>query len=396
MSINVYSEVKQLKKVLLHRPGKEILNLTPDALKELLFDEIPDYQKAREEHDAFAQIFRDNGVEVIYLEDLVIETLDANPQIKDKFLSVYLDEAEIEPGYYDISEEYFQKLDNKELIRMTMAGLTRYDLETAGYSMTDFRGDYVIYPMPNLYFTRDSFATIGNGVSINHMYSDTRNRETIYGDLIFKYHPEYHASQDFFGRKNKHNIEGGDILVVNDELLLIGDSQRTEDKAIEILANNILGSDSGFLTILQLTIEDSRAFMHLDTVLTQLDEDSFVIFEPVMENIKIKELTRNNGHVKTKRLHGDLKDILAHYMKKEHINFYKCGGENSIDAKREQWTDGANVVTIRPGKVIAYKRNFVTNQILRAAGYEVIELDSSNLTMGRGGPRCMSMPLERE
>ena len=395
MPINVYSEVKKLKKVMLHRPGKELMNLTPEVLEALLFDEIPDYKKAQEEHDEFAQIFRDNGVEVVYLKDLVVEALQSD-EAREDFLENYILEANIDPDFIDLIRKHLYNLSIEELVETSMIGITKYDLQSRGYEIEDYDHDFFIYPMPNLYFTRDSFVTIGNSVSINHMYSETRNRETLYGEIIFKYHPEYKAVDDLFGRKNIPSIEGGDILVISDELILIGDSQRSHKPAIYTLAKALLSKENGFKHVLQIRIDDSRAFMHLDTVFTQLDENSFAIHAPILKNLKVNELTLVDGKISCTKLKDPLDIILAKYMGQDKINFYKCGGDDLIAAKREQWTDGANFVTLAPGKVIAYKRNFVTNKILKEAGFEVLELDASNLIMGRGGPRCMSMPLERE
>ena len=396
MSINVFSEIKQLKKVMLHRPGKELMKLTPEILESLLFDEIPDYKKAQEEHDQFAQIFRDNGVEVVYLKDLVIETLKQGDHVRESFLDTFLLEADLDPDYMDLIRDYLNDMDIERLVQTSMEGITKYELLEEGFDVEAYDRDFFIYPMPNLYFTRDSFATIGNSVSVNHMYSITRNRETLYGDMIFTYHPDYKDVKDIFGRKNVPSIEGGDILIISDELVLIGDSQRSKQAAIYTLAKNILTEESSFKYVLQVRIDDSRAFMHLDTVMTQLDETSFAIHAPILDNIKVNELSLVDGKISSKKLDDDFDKILSKYMNKDKITFFKCGGDDLIAAKREQWTDGANFVTISPGKVIAYKRNFVTNEILKNAGFDVLELDASNLIMGRGGPRCMSMPLERE
>lgn len=396
MSINVFSETKQLKKVMLHRPGKELMKLTPEILESLLFDEIPDYKKAQEEHDQFAQIFRDNGVEVVYLKDLVIETLKQGDHVRESFLDTFLLEADLDPDYMDLIRDYLNDMDIERLVQTSMEGITKYELLEEGFDVEAYDRDFFIYPMPNLYFTRDSFATIGNSVSVNHMYSITRNRETLYGDMIFTYHPDYKDVKDIFGRKNVPSIEGGDILIISDELVLIGDSQRSKQAAIYTLAKNILTEESSFKYVLQVRIDDSRAFMHLDTVMTQLDETSFAIHAPILDNIKVNELSLVDGKISSKKLDDDFDKILSKYMNKDKITFFKCGGDDLIAAKREQWTDGANFVTISPGKVIAYKRNFVTNEILKNAGFDVLELDASNLIMGRGGPRCMSMPLERE
>lgn len=395
MAINVFSEVNNLKKVLLHKPGEELLNLTPNVLEELLFDDIPAFYEAREEHDQFAQIFKGEGVEVVYLSDLAAEVLNLSDEIRQKFIDEFLEESGIEEIYKDIVIEYFKDLDSKNLILKTMSGITMHDLAINKFDIEDTQ-DHIIHPMPNLYFTRDSFASIGNGVSINHMFSETRNRETIYGHYIFKYHPEYKETKKLSNRFDDYSIEGGDILIINEETILIGNSQRTDQKAIESVSKTILKDSSSFNTILEIIIDDRRAFMHLDTVLTQIDHDAFIVHPEILENLEIREIILENDEIVTRVLDMDLATCLAKYMNVDEIKLFKCGGDDIIASQREQWTDGANVVTIAPGKFIAYKRNFVTNEILKDAGYTVLELDASNLTMGRGGPRCMSMPLIRE
>ena len=231
-NIHVTSEIKTLKKVLLHRPGEELLNLTPDTLGELLFDDIPDLKDAQEEHDRFAKILRDHGVEVVYLEDLMAETLKARPEIKEKFLDQWIEESGVHTEvYHKIIKEYLAKFtDEKELVLKTMSGITFAEL---GEIHTNFLVDRIatashllVNPMPNLYFTRDPFASVGNGAVINRMFSVTRNRETIYADYIFKYHPDYAGNvPDLYGRHNHFHIEGGDVLNVPAKLLFIGMSQ---------------------------------------------------------------------------------------------------------------------------------------------------------------------------
>ena len=273
VGIHVTSEIKPLKKVLLHRPGKELLNLTPDTLERLLFDDIPFLKVAQAEHDRFAEILRENGVEVVYLEDLMAEVLDADPAVRKKFLEQFISEAGIRTKHWQkIVYDHLDKIkDSKELVLKTMEGvnLNEFDVD-AENSLVDLVSEpskLIIDPMPNLYFTRDPFASIGNGVSLNRMYSVTRNRETIYAEYIFNYHPDFkgHVTK-FFDRYNPFHIEGGDILNLNDKVLAIGISQRTEPDAIDMIARNIFASeDSTINTVLAFNIPNSRAFMHLDT-----------------------------------------------------------------------------------------------------------------------------------
>ena len=404
MAINVRSEIKPLKKVLLHRPGKELLNLTPDTLGRLLFDDIPFLKVAQQEHDAFAQILKDNGVEVVYLEDLAAETISQCPDLRKKFIEQFI----VEGGVY--TEEYQKALfeffdaikDNKELILKTMEGVRYGELNVSSESLVtkinDDKDELILDPMPNLYFTRDPFASIGNGVSMNRMYSVTRNRETIYADYIFKYHNDYKGKVPYFyERDNNFHIEGGDILNLNDKVLAIGISQRTESAAIDKIAKNVFASaDSTIETILAFRIPSSRAFMHLDTVFTQIDYDKFTIHPNIMGPLEVYELTKNGDKVEIKLLTDTLKSILEKYLGVPDVKLIKCGGEDRIAAEREQWNDGSNTLCIAPGVIVVYERNDVSNALLREAGLKVLEMPSAELSRGRGGPRCMSMPLVRE
>ena len=404
MAINVRSEIKPLKKVLLHRPGKELLNLTPDTLGRLLFDDIPFLKVAQQEHDAFAQILRDNGVEVVYLEDLAAETIGQCPDLRKKFIEQFI----VEGGVY--TEEYQKALyeffdaykDNKELILKTMEGVRYGELKVSSESLVtkinDDKDELILDPMPNLYFTRDPFASIGNGVSMNRMYSVTRNRETIYADYIFKYHNDYKGKVPYFyERDNNFHIEGGDILNLNDKVLAIGISQRTESAAIDKIAKNVFASaDSTIETILAFRIPSSRAFMHLDTVFTQIDYDKFTIHPNIMGPLEVYELTKNGDKIEIKLLTDTLKAILEKYLGVPDVKLIKCGGEDRIAAEREQWNDGSNTLCIAPGVIVVYERNDVSNALLREAGLKVLEMPSAELSRGRGGPRCMSMPLLRE
>ena len=299
VGIHVTSEIKPLKKVLLHRPGKELLNLTPDTLGRLLFDDIPFLKVAQAEHDRFAEILRENGVEVVYLEDLMAEVLDADPAVRKEFLEQFIREAGIRTKHWQkIVYDHLDKIkDNKELVLKTMEGvnLNEFDVD-AENSLVDLVSEpskLIIDPMPNLYFTRDPFASIGNGGSLNRMYSVTRNRETIYAEYIFNHHPDFkgHVTK-FFDRYNPFHIEGGDILNLNDKVLAIGISQRTEPDAIDMIARNIFASeDSTIETILAFNIPNSRAFMHLDTVFTQIDVDKFTVHPGILGPLQVFEIT---------------------------------------------------------------------------------------------------------
>ncbi len=405
--INVKSEIKPLKKVLLHRPGRELLNLTPDTLEKLLFDDIPYLTVAQEEHDQFARILKDNGVEVVYLEDLMTETLDLNPDVRDSFIKQFIYEAGVRtPKYRSLVYEFLTSIEsNRKLVLKTMEGINIKEivLEKAkrGKSLVDMiepDSQFIVDPMPNLYFTRDNFASIGNGITLNRMYSETRNRETIYAEYIFNYHPDYKDVPKYFDRYNEYNIEGGDVLNLSDKVLGIGISQRTSANAIEILARNIFNDpDTSIETILAFNIPESRAFMHLDTVFTQIDYDKFTYHPGIMSSLKVFEIKKGEkeDEINVKSRSGSLEKILEDYLGRD-IILIPCAGGDMVSAEREQWNDGSNTLAIAPGVVVVYDRNSVTNEVLRRFGIKVIEMRSAELSRGRGGPRCMSMPLIRE
>ena len=404
--INVKSEIMPLKRVLLHRPGNELLNLTPDSLTRLLFDDIPYLQVARYEHDEFAKILRMNGVEVVYLEDLMAETLNLNPELREKFIKQFVYEAGIKtPKYRNTMIKYLSEYeDNRELVLKTMEGVNinelsmmERDMEHSLVDLVTEDSKFLADPMPNLVFTRDNFASLGNGISLNKMYSVTRNRETIYAEYIFNYHPEYKDTVKYYDRYNNYHIEGGDILVLNDHVLAIGVSQRTQPEAIEELALNMFkDKDCPFDTVLSFNIPSSRAFMHLDTVFTQIDYDKFTYHPGIMDTLQVFEIKEDVMEgVKVREINDSLENILEKYLERD-VTLIPCGGGDKIISEREQWNDGSNTLCIAPGVVIVYNRNNITNAVLRRYGIKVIEMPSSELSRGRGGPRCMSMPLWRK
>jgi arginine deiminase len=400
-SINVYSEIGKLKKVLLHRPGKELENLMPEYLDRLLFDDIPYLKIAQQEHDAFANIFRENGAEVVYLEDLVVESL-VNDEVNSKFIDEYIEEAGIkEDRETGILKEYFLSFsDKKDMVLKMMEGIRKSEIKDyRGPGLADFLSNqypFIIDPMPNLYFTRDPFAALGSGVSIHKMMTATRNRETLFGKYIFNYHPAYKDTKLFYDRTEDYSLEGGDILVLNKETIAVGISQRTNPNAIEKFANIILTEESSFKKVLAIDIPKTRAFMHLDTVFTMVDYDKFTIHPNIKSDIVVYVLKKVDGKMDITEERGTLERVLEKELNIDKIKLIKCGGDSVIDASREQWNDGSNTLCISPGEVIVYSRNYVTNKILEEEGIKIHIMPSSELSRGRGGPRCMSMPLIRE
>ena len=410
-TIDIRSEIAPLKKVLLHRPGNELLNLTPDTLSRLLFDDIPFLPDAQKEHDEFANILKTNGIEVVYLEDLMADVLALNPNIEDKFLRQFISEAGINtPKYKNLVFDYLKSFTNKkELVLKTMEGIKvieinreKRDFEKSLVDLVQEESDFLADPMPNLYFTRDPFASVGNGVVLNKMYSVTRCRETIYAEYIFNYHPDFKGKiERWYDRYLPYHIEGGDILNLNDHVLAVGISQRTEAGAIDQLAKNMFrNSKCNIDTILAFRIPESRAFMHLDTVFTQIDVDKFTYHPGIMETLQVFEITEgdipdSDEDLNVVEVKGSLEEILEKYLGRK-ITLIPCAGGEKTSSEREQWNDGTNTLCIAPGVVVVYNRNNITNNILREHGIKVFEMHSAELSRGRGGPRCMSMPLIRD
>jgi len=402
-NLNVYSEIGKLKSVLLHRPGQELENLMPDILERLLFDDIPYLKIAQEEHDAFADTLRKTGTEVYYLEDLAAESIE-DSNVRNKLIVQFLKESNIYgDGLINAISDYFSKLSNKDLILKMMSGLRKSEIKEyraeSLQNIVDSNYPFITDPMPNLYFTRDPFSTIGNGISLNHMHTITRNRETIFASYIFNHHKDFKKMDIPFWYERFENvsIEGGDQLVLSPKVLAIGISQRTKAHAVETLAKNIFKTNSSFDTILAFDIPKSRAFMHLDTVFTMVDYDKFTIHPGIEGPLNVYAIHRgDNENLRIVKETGKLEEILAMHLDVDKIDLIRCAGGDYIDSAREQWNDGSNTLAVAPGEVIVYSRNYVTNELLDKHGIKTHIIPSSELSRGRGGPRCMSMPLYRE
>ncbi len=400
--IGIYSEVGKLKRVLVHKPGEEIENITPELMQRLLFDDLPYLKVAREEHDEFVNILKSNDTEVVYLIDAMAEVLEDN-DVKEVFLNRYLYEARIEgDGTRQAVKEYLENIPNlKDLVSKLISGIYKKEINLEKIlSFADIVNDpypFVIDPMPNLYFTRDPAAVIGSGASVHRMRTVTRRRETIFTEYLFKYHPLFHSKLDhtYYDRKQKGALEGGDILVLSEKVIAVGISERTDMLAIEKLAQNIISTDESFKTILAFNIPDKRAFMHLDTVFTMIDRDTFTIHPEIENVLKVYSLNKKDGKIKYKEELGTLSSILSEKLEQSQIKLIRCGDGDPVTAAREQWNDGSNTLAIAPGEVVVYDRNSVTNRILEEAGIKLHRMPSSELSRGRGGPRCMSMPLLR-
>lgn len=401
-AIHVHSEIGRLKKVLLHRPGRELENLMPEYLSRLLFDDIPYLKIAREEHDRFAALLKKHGVKICYLQDIMEETL-VDAEVKSRFIHDVLEETAIFTNREKaLMTEYLSSLPKREMIEAVMGGVRKTEIETVvGRVRTDFhRGveqDYpfVMDPMPNLYFTRDPFAAVGDGVTIHPMFSVTRSRETVFAEYIFSYHPLYKNTEIWYDRSEPFSLEGGDLLILNEKTVAVGISQRTTERSIVKFAGRLLSGENRFCKILAFNIPKQRTFMHLDTVFTMVDRNKFTVHPNILHQLDVFIIEQKDGKIIIRLAEGTLADILKEQLELDDVQLIRCGSNSVIDAAREQWNDGSNTLAIAPGKVVVYARNDVTNEILKDAGIKIYELPGSELSRGRGGPRCMSMPLLR-
>ncbi|PFJ43760.1 arginine deiminase [Bacillus thuringiensis] len=404
--IHVTSEIGELQTVLLKRPGKEVENLTPDYLQQLLFDDIPYLPIIQKEHDYFAQTLRNRGVEVLYLEKLAAEAL-VDKKLREEFVDRILKEGQADVNVpHQTLKEYLLSFSNEELIQKIMGGVRKNEIETSKkthlYELMEDHYPFYLDPMPNLYFTRDPAASVGDGLTINKMREPARRRESLFMEYIIKYHPRFvkHNVPIWLDRDYKFPIEGGDELILNEETIAIGVSARTSAKAIERLAKNLFSRQNKIKKVLAIEIPKCRAFMHLDTVFTMVDYDKFTIHPAIQGpkgNMNIYILEKGTDEETLKITHrNSLMEALKEVLGLSELVLIPCGGGDVIASAREQWNDGSNTLAIAPGVVVTYDRNYVSNTLLREHGIEVIEVLSSELSRGRGGPRCMSMPIVRK
>ena len=403
--IHVYSEIGKLKTVMLHRPGKELENLAPDILHRMLIDDIPYLKIAQEEHDAFAHVLRQQGIKVLYLEDLLAESL-TDEKVRRAFLDQLLDESSIkkQDPLHQLLLNYLQELPTKEMVKTVIAGIRKSTIHNSTPSLADLAEDpdYPFYldPMPNVYFTRDQQAAIGSGMTINRMTFRARRRESLFMETILKNHPDFKNATIPVWRDRYHHgrLEGGDELVLNNHVLAVGISQRTSATAITDLAHNLFGHSS-YDTILAIKIPHNHAMMHLDTVFTMINYDQFTVHPFILDkagkiDIYVLQPDDHNGVKITEK--NDLVQVLKENLHLSELDLIPTGGGDPIAAPREQWNDGSNTLAIAPGEIVTYDRNYVSNDLLRKHGIIVHEIRSSELSRGRGGPRCMSCPLIRE
>lgn len=404
-SFCVASEVGRLKRVMLHRPGLELQRLTIHNKDELLFDDILWLEEAQKEHDAFADLLRDHGVEVVYFRNCLAHIL-REEAIRVKLLDDVLAMEALDIPLAEALKKELSDMNPADLAEVLISGLTKKETESLVGQIRSLAirfpdvNDFIIRPLPNLYFQRDPFSFVKNGVIVSCMNFDARRREPLYAHAIFRHHPYFADVQIIFGDDPRdsapYTIEGGDVLVLSENTVAIGVSQRTRAGTVQIVGRR-LAKMLGVRTVLAVDIPKTRASMHLDTVFTMVDRDAFTIYPGLVDHLHIAELRyEEDGNLEGIVDHHSLADCLRRTLEIDHPRFIETGGGDPIAAAREQWNDGTNTLAIAPGVVVTYRRNVVSNQVLRENGVKVYEVRGAELGRGRGGPRCMSHPLLRE
>lgn len=399
--MTIYSEIAPLKTVILHKPIESISRLTPSNCHDYLFDDVLWPEKAGKEHDIFSETLRDHGVEVLFLEKLLEESLMTS-EARQYFIQQHIARsfAHIKEG--ELLGQYLSHLSAKELVSLVLKGMTYGDL--GGFSLglcsrTADPTDFIFPPLPNHLFMRDSSFWLGDGVSINSMAFGARRPESVNMATIYRYHPRFKGINYWYDSVNSDtqlpSIEGGDVLVISRDCVLIGLGERTQPQAVELLAKRLFRYNT-ITQVIAIALPKKRAYMHLDTLMTMVNYDTFCVAFPCETEIHGWKIMA--GDSDDELVIQDVKNIfdcIAHALHLSSLNLIHPGGDQ-FAREREQWTDSSNLLAIKPGMVIAYECNTNALATLRRENIDVLTIPGSELGRGRGGSRCMSCPVHRE
>ncbi|MEU3341800.1 arginine deiminase [Streptomyces sp. NPDC002144] len=396
---HVDSEVGPLRQVILHRPGLELSRLTPRNVDALLFDDVLWAKRAREEHDAFAQVLRDHGTRVHYFTDLLAQTLDL-AEARTWLLERVITPATVGPALLDPVRELCAGLDGETLAGYLIGGLLKSDLRLAAphslvWSALDAE-DFALAPLPNHLFPRDTSCWVYDKVSVNPMAKTARRRESLHAEAIYRFHPLF-ADTGFDPLLDGPvgTLEGGDVHVLGNGAVMVGMGERTTAQAVENLATRLFATGTA-RRLVAVQLPATRAYMHLDTVLTMVDRDAFTVYPGLADALRSWTLTPSTAHDTgfDVRPNSDLATALAEALDLDKVRML-CAPQDVRGAEREQWDDGNNFLALEPGVIVGYERNVTTNTYLRKQGIEIVTVAGAELGRGRGGPRCMSCPVER-
>jgi len=394
----VTSEVERLRTVLLHRPGAELQRLTPRNNADLLFDGLPWVSRAQEEHDGFAAALRARDVEVLYLTDLLVTTLES-PEARTEVVDSAVAPTVVGPRLATVLRAWLLDQSSEALAGVLAAGLTHEELPSHGadgvVARLSGQGEFVVRPLPNLLFTRDSSVWVGDHVAVTSPSMHARQRERALTGAIYRHHPRFAGTPMVYGGSAEEAwFEGGDVLVMAPGVVAIGTGQRTTPAGVEAFALRAFAAGIAH-TVLAVPIAQERATMHLDTICTMVDRDAVVMFPAVADTLSAYTVTPHDAdglHVSPPQ---PFLEAAAAAMGIDKMRTIETGLD-PVTAEREQWDDGNNTLALAPGLVVAYERNVVTNHALERAGIEVVRIAGSELGSGRGGPRCMSCPVLRD